>query len=265
MNRAAQVPLTAMLLAAALLPNVCWGDAEALINRRFAYRETILDQRAPPALERLVKEERTVVTFVEDLPATEGKTHFFIDADWTFDFSYKITPQPDDRQVAVTVSNLRLTFSERHVVRMPLAFHRADAWETQLLLHEFDHVAVSGDDRIRLLLDEVCGNLPTLTAPLRGADKPDEARLSELVNNEINRRQQAVIALVRANYVLLDKVSEHGQIPVPQRERFFAQLFTRANLQQNRFPYLQQVSKLLESEAYLAVKPKHLKADPAAR
>ena len=73
------------------------------------------------------------------------------------------------------------------------------------------------------------------------------------------------LELARANYVLLDKVSDHGQIPIPQREQFFAQLFTRANLQRNRFPFLDQVSKLLESEAYRAVKPKNLTADPAAR
>jgi len=257
--------LARVMLALVLLPTVCFADAEALINRRLAYRETILGQRAPQAVERLVKDEHTVVTFVADLPPDHAKTHFFIDVDWKFDYKYKALEEGDARELELTVSNVRLQIAERHVVRLPLAFHRADVWETQLLLHEFDHVAVSGDQRIRLLLAEVCGKLPTIAVQLVDDKKPDDAFLGKLVNKEINRRKDAVVNLARANYVLLDKVSEHGKVPVPQRERFFTQLFTRANLRQHRFPYLEQVSKLLESEAYRAVKPKHLKADPAAR
>ena len=89
--------------------------------------------------------------------------------------------------------------------------------------------------------------------------------MGSLVNKEVTRRKDAVIEVARANYVLLDKVSDHGQIPIPDRQRFFAQLFMTANLRQHRFPYLSQVSKLLASDAYRAVKPKHLKADPAER
>ena len=260
MNRLALV-----LLAAVLLPNLCFGDADALINRRFAYGETILGQRAPAAIERLIKGEQAVVTFVDDLPPNKGKTHFFINVDWKFNYRYEILTKDNARQVALTVTNVRLKIAQRHVVRMPLAFHHADVWETQLLLHEFDHVALSGDARIRLLLQEVCGRLPPITAELAGNKEPDDAFLSELVNKEIKRREQSVSELVKANYVLLDKVSKHGKIPTPQREQFFTRLFTRANLQQNRFPYIEQVGKLLASEAYRAVKPKHLKTDPAAR
>jgi hypothetical protein len=257
--------LARVLLAVMLLPNVCLGDVDALVDGRLVYRETILGRRAPKGVERLVKDEQTVVTFVADLPEGKGKTNFFIDVDWKYNYNYKILQQGDARQLELTVIDLRLQFSERHVVQMPLAYHRADVWETQLLLHEFDHVALSGDQRIKLLLDEVCGNLPTITVKLAGDEKPDDAFLGERVNDEITRREKAVLNLVRANYLLLDKVSDHGRVPIPNREQFFAQLFTRANLQQHRFPYLEQVSKLLDSEAYRAVKLKHLKTDPAAR
>lgn len=257
--------LARVLLAIVLLPVVTFGDADALINPRLAYRETILGQRAPKAVERLVKDEQTVVTFVADLPEGKGKTNFFIDVDWKYNYNYKILQQGDARRLELTVIDLRLQFSERHVVQMPLAYHHAEVWDTQLLLHEFDHVALSGDQRIKLLLDELCGKLPTITVKLAGDKKPDDAFLGETVNDEITRREQAVLDLVRANYVLLDKVSDHGRVPIPNREQFFAQLFTRTNLQQHRFPYLKQVSKLLDSEAYRAVKPNHLKTDPAAR
>ena len=257
--------LARMLIAVALLPTASFGDADAIINRRLAYRETILDQRAPMAIERLVKGEQTVVTFVDDLPADKAKTHFFIDVDWKYDYTYKIRQQNGTRQVALTVTDIQLEITVRHVVQMPLAFHHVGIWETQLLLHEFDHVALSGDTRIRRLLKEVCGNLSTITATQTGSSKPKDAFLAELINKEITRREEGVLDLVRSNYVLLDKVSDHGRISIPNRSQFFAQLFTQANLQQHRFPFLEQVSKLLASEAYREVKPKNLPTDPAAR
>lgn len=241
------------------------ADLDALINRDLAFRDTILGQHAPAAISRLIKGEATVVTFVPDLPDREGKTHFHIDLDWKYDFKYRTKKTKDAVEVTLSVSNLRVDVDIRHVVRMPKAYYRDDIWQTQLLLHEFDHVAVSGDGRVRMLLDELCGKLPQLRAKLTSGDRPSDAFCRAVINREFARRKDAVIALIGANYVLLDKVSDHGRRVVPDRKQFFTRLYTQRNLEERRFPYLQAVSKLLESDAYRAVKAKNLVKDPTER
>lgn len=240
------------------------ADASALINRDLVFRTEILDQRAPDAVQRLITNKDAVITFVGDLAKEHGKTHFFMNVDWKFDYKYRTRTQANSVEVTLEASNIRVECKTRHIVRMPLAYHRVDVWQTQLLLHELDHVAVSGDDRVQMLLEALCSNLPPITTKLMSGTKPSDKFCVAAISQEINRRRNAVIELARANYVLLDKLTEHGQRPVPNRLRFFAGLYTERNLEQNRFPFAKEVATLLESEEYRAVKPPNLATDPTA-
>jgi hypothetical protein len=52
----------------------------------------------------------------------------------------------------------------------------------------------------------------------------------------------------------LDKISEHGKKPIPDRERFFLQLYGPENLRKQKFAYMKEVGSLLNSKGY--AKPK---------
>ena len=79
------------IAVALLLPAVAKADADGLINKQLAFRDTILGQPAPRALRGLIKEGDVTVTFVTDLRASEGKTHYFFDVD----FSLPSSPAED--------------------------------------------------------------------------------------------------------------------------------------------------------------------------
>ena len=135
-------------------------DLDSRINLELAFRDSILEQPAPERFQPLIREGETTITFVRDLPETVGKTEFFLKVDWSYDYRYVTQATDGGTQVTVTPKNVKLTPRLRHVIRMPVAFYHAEVWDSRLLGHEFDHVAVSLDPRPRALLVHLCSNLP---------------------------------------------------------------------------------------------------------
>ena len=240
-------------------------DFDSLINLELAFRDTILDTPAPQHYQALIRDGETTITFVGDLPGTVGKTDFFLDLDWSYDYRYTAEIIDGNTSVAVNAMNIQLKPRLRHVIRLPVAFHHAGVWATPLLAHEFDHVAVSLDPRPRALLVHLCRNLPTYRFTINGQTKPSDEPMREGINREIRRRQSAVLDLLRANYVALDKVSKHGRQAIEQRDEFFETLYTRQNLEAAGFPFLRQADSLLASQSYQRLGPRHLASPPAAR
>jgi hypothetical protein len=238
------------------------AEDDALINKDLAFRKTIFDQPAPRKMQAMIDDGDVTTTFVGDMGDTLGKTHYFLDFDWTFDYKYSISQRDDRNILKLSVLKLKHKIKRRHVVRMPLAYYDPGVWRTQLMRHEFDHVAVSIDQRPILMLKHLCKQMSTIEHVLESPGKPSKELCLGLVNNALRRRQNAVIDLVRANYVLLDKVSMHGMIPVPNRGKFFVRLYTKQNLQEQRFPFADEVADLLETPEYRSVKVRNLATDP---
>lgn len=240
-------------------------DFDATINLELAFRDSILEQPAPRHFQSLIREGETTITFVTDLPATIGKTDFFLSMDWTYDYRYAAQVSEGVTQVAVTPTNIKLTPRLRHVIRMPLALYDTKVWESQLLGHEFDHVAVSLDPRPRSLLVYLCSHLPVYRFSIAGTGKPSDEQMRAGINREIERRQAAILELLRANYVALDKVSSHGQSAIQDRKDFFASLYKLQNLTDMKFKFLEDVRPLLESDDYRQLRSFHLPTDPVTR
>ena len=252
---------TSLLLLGASSPVAHCAEAADLINEALAFRTVIKDQTAPAGIASLIKLGDVTTTFVDDL-AARGVTHFLIDFDWTFDYRYKILERHGGRQLKLTAENIKPKITLRHVVRMPRSYYRSSVWESQLMRHEFDHVAASADPRPLLLLRHLLRSISVIDHALQATGKPSSELCSKLINAELNRREQAVSALIRANYELLDKVSKHGTLRVPNRNAFFARLYTKPNLEEMRFPFVKEVVHLLETDVYRLAKLPHLAADP---
>lgn len=258
--------ITAVMMAGVLLGAVsARGDGfDPGINLELAFRDSILEQPAPQRYQTLIREGETTITFVRDLPETVGKTDFFLNMEWSYDYRYTTQTTDGITEVSVTAMNLKLSPRLRHVIRLPVAFYHAGVWESQLLGHEFDHVAVSLDPRPQAMLVHLCQLLPAYRFSIIETEKPSDKQMREGINREIQCRQVAILELLRANYLALDKASEHGRSAMEDRNAFFESLYTRENLEAAEFPYLEELAMLLESDSYKSLRPHHIPADPIA-
>lgn len=255
-----------MMACLCLAPSTAPADEfESRINLELAFRDAILDKPAPSRLLPLIREGEVTITFVRDLPATIGKTDFFLKMDWSYDYQYQTQVENGVTNVSVTPSNIKPIPHLRHVIRMPVDFYRPEVWESRLLGHEFDHVAVSLDPRPRALLRHLCCHIPVYRFSLEGDAKPTDEQIRAGINGEIKRRQSAILDLIRANYATLDQVSLHGQSVMRDRKKYFDSLYTKLNLDAVEFAYQDEVEALLESEAYKSLRPCHVTEDPATR
>jgi hypothetical protein len=123
-------------------------------------------------------------------------------------------------------------------------------WNDPLLRHEFDHVAVSTDPRAALLAEHLLRKIRKLTVAIDPRQPVDSQHVDQIVLEEIGRRREAVVDLIRANYLRLDEVTRHGARPLADRESFFKSLYTESELRKSGFRYLAEAANLLGSAAY---------------
>lgn len=142
-------------------------------------------------------------------------------------------------------------FSEiTHVVQLPRGFQAGEGWFRRLKQHEFDHVAVSADERPRMICDHLIRHIGSLKMETGSTRKPGPQMINRWIAAEISARKEAVAELIRNNYQLLDDTTHHGTRRISDRKQFFEGLYSRERLAELNFKYLDQCAGLLESEAY---------------
>lgn len=176
--------------------------------------------------------------------------------DYSFDVQHHYTLQSDERRRGrVVVLTIRPTVQVKsyqitHTVRLPQELDSPARWDHFLMKHELDHVAISSDPRLRMLTEHLYHTLDVVRREVRLGERIDHALRINFVEEELAARRNAVTELLAENYRLLDKVSRHGNAPIPERNAFFKRLFTKPNLDETGFPYTGGVLDLLKSKAY---------------
>ncbi len=228
-------------------------------------REPISDDDAPTELKRLIADGKVKVVYDSDpefVKAARGWADFHVRLEHTFKYGLVKSRKNDRWQVRLTVAKLEQKIELTHLIRLPASFKSPDVWQGSILRHEFDHVAVSLDPRAMLLLHHLLKHLPVIERTLEPQEEPSNERLKQIITEEIDRRHKAVIELMRQNNVLLDKVGNHGARSVPDRAAFFAKLYTKEHLAEQKFPFVDQVLKLLETKEYQNAELRFVPRDP---
>ena len=228
-------------------------------------REPIPVDAAPPELKRLIADGKVKVVYDSDPEfekAQQGWATFNLLLEQTFHFKRTKVPKNGQSLVKAVVTKLTPKIELTHLIRLPASFKAPDIWQSTTLRHEFDHVAVSLDPRALMLLRHLLEHLPVVELTLEPDEEPSDERIRQLINEEIKRRHEAVLELMRQNNVLLDKVSRHGTRPVPDRAVFFAKLYTKEHLAEMKFPFVDQVLDLLKSSKYEKVELRFVPRDP---
>ena len=185
-----------------------------------------------------------------EFPERPGLTNFRFAIDRRYVYRSRIDRSGRRRQLVIDLSVTRLDITLTHVVRLPAERSVNEPIHAELVLHEFDHVAISTDPRPRLLLEHLVRGPARVTLPLETDARAVGDRLDAGLQETLTRSTDAVVALVGFNYAELDRLTQHGTRPLPDRRAFFEGLFTPENLRAAGFPALEQVADLLDSAAY---------------
>jgi len=174
-----------------------------------------------------------------------GRVKFILT--WHQAFTYR---NSWERRGGVTIvrihPRIRLTTNLRHEIRMPTG-RREEGWYARVLAHEYDHVAVSLDERPRLVFEHLVESLDALTAEVPGAPAVDSALVGRLINERVNEIGRAITRLIQQHYALLDTVTKNSMRDMPDRERFFRGLYTHERLLEFDFPFVDEVRGMLGS------------------
>ena len=88
-------------------------------------------------------------------------------------------------------------------------------WDNPLVQHEFDHVKLSTDknmeQRFKSLLQK--GNRQTIR--LTPDQIPSDQMVDEAIDRWIEKMFQNIVNLIDVRYVELDRITSHGQLPLP--------------------------------------------------
>ena len=222
----------------------------------------------PPELQRLIDRGKVEVVYDSDpefVRASRGWADFHVQIKSTF--KYDLTKSRMNGRWNVKLDNIKLkpTIELTHLIRLPSTFKSPDVWSSRTLRHEFDHIAVSLDPRAMLLLRHLLAHLPDIERTLEPKEMPTNDVLNRLVDEEVVKRRQAVVEVMKQNNQQLDKIGAHGAELVPNRATFFTQLYTKENLAETKFPFVEQVLDLLETAEYQRAESPFLARDPADR
>lgn len=230
-----------------------------------ATREPIPDDDAPQEFKRLIADGKVKVVYDSDpefVKAGRGWADFNVLLKHSYKYNLTKSKKNGRWQVKLVIHKFEPKIELTHLIRLPVSFKSPKVWRSQILRHEFDHVAVSLDPRAILLLRHLLAHLPVIERTLEPDEEPSNERLSQFINEEIDRRRRAVIELMRQNNLLLDNVGHHGVQPVPDRAAFFAKLYTKEHLAEMKFPFVEQVLDLLKSPKYDQLELRFLPRDP---
>lgn len=217
-------------------------------------------RQSPPQFNALVKTSDIEFDFYD--PAIEpdrfpGRALFSIDVRTRFLYDYQVVKRRARRYVIIRPKLQRIQWKLKHMIRLPKSYDAPTMWDTVLLLHELDHVAISSDPRLRMLLERALYSVERIEHPIAQAGVLDDAAIQKIINDEFIKRRDAVIELATKNYKLLDKVSAHGARDIPDRDAFFRKLYSKETLDEAGFPYLGDVVDLLNDETYEKAKLLH--------
>lgn len=225
---------------------------------------------APGEIARLVQQGNVTITTDDDKLAKANKaalTEFHFST--KFDFRYRNQWLEPDLSGEIPVWSTRITaWAEKpsaefhHTLVFHTRFEPRDPWASPLVRHEFDHVAISTDPRLKKIILKVLREKEQWTESWTSETKPSDAEVRKAVNGRLQARIPELERLVQAQYIQLDSESRDGRANLGDRTRFFRELYSVAGLEKCRFLYLDAVRVIMQDSSDTDVSEHYLFLDP---
>ena len=156
----------------------------------------------PEYSRRLIDEAGVSFAFydpVQEPRVHRGYTAFRLDMFYDASFQYRWEDGAAGRSVTIQtrIGNIRYRLSNR--VELPQHLDKNDRWNDSLVRHEFDHVAMTVDPRVRMLFEHLCRKVTPITRRLPLASPINDAVVKAIIHEEVERRCNAVIDLLIAS------------------------------------------------------------------
>lgn len=212
-----------------------------------------LKKDAPKFAKALMENDLLEIRFYD--PATEprkflGETRFDLDCIYKFKFKAKTTQRGRTRKAGIRVTFTQVKVVCKSTVYLPKSYeNKDDFWSTKLVRHEMEHVRINSDPRITLLIEFLTKMNTRFEVQLSSNESVNNESVKELLDDRTRLRREAVNSLIQFNHDDLDKVTGHGGTGKIE-ESFFAQLFTKKNIENGKFEYSRTVARYLGSTKY---------------
>jgi hypothetical protein len=207
----------------------------------------------PTYFARLIDEGNVTFDFYDPIRqprAHRGYTTFQYDVAYRSSFQYQWADLPGARQISIQPKIDRIKCTMVNEVQLPATLNNDRRWANSLVQHEFDHVAMTVDPRVRMLIEHLCEATPKIARKLPIDTAISDELVERLIHEVVEVRYQAVLRLLIANENDLDVQTRHGTWDLRDRRVYFDSLFTEPNLKQQRFPFLAEVKPLLQTKSY---------------
>ena len=208
----------------------------------------------PPYFKQLIETGNVEFEFYDPSKTRRehlGHTEFNVHVRHRSSFQYSWTVRRGVRHVSIRVAVSDISHDITHTITLPERLDSDRRWNDRLVRHEFDHVAITCDPRVLILIAHLYDGVDRIDREVPAGAKIDNRFVENLINEQITLRLHAVIEAVRANQELLDRVTRHGTRPIADRKKFFGSLYTEPNLKEIGFSYLGDSRDILKSKAYL--------------
>ncbi len=180
-------------------------------------------------------------------PNLDANAQFDFNVQTRWDYSIAVIRRSGQLELVVEPKFTFLDVKLKHMLRLPQENPGTERYRT-LLLHEYDHVAISTDERARLLLAKLIQSIGAIRKPWgSGAIPPPDSQVNTLISSEIESRKAAVVKLVLFAYERLDKLTDHGRKPFADRAQFAGWLYSPSHFKEAGFPFFKEADVSLSS------------------
>jgi hypothetical protein len=204
----------------------------------------------PAHLARLVDKGKVRIEVNEAAVQAARRTAI---TEFSFQFQYHMRYRPASSQkLSATDSPTKYSirffdteWSFQHRISLSEDYRPIKPWASALLLHEFDHVAISTDPRLAAIIETFDDSQLIIEIQDNQDRRKLKAAVDQAVAEHVKKFQALIEKLVNDKYKKLDEKSSNGLIPIGERGSFFHDLYSIETLRSEAFPCLDQVSEAI--------------------
>ena len=190
---------------------------------------------------RLIDRGNVKIVVDDDRVRNAGKaalTVFQFVIDYDFKFRHQLLGY--DKQAQVWQAKIVAWMDQPkvkldHKICLQSTFAPPSPWESVLLRHEFDHVAISTDPRLIKIIKRALQQRRQWIAKWEQPTPPTEQDIRKNILETIVSEVTSLERLVQSQYDLLDKESNQGLSAINIRTDFFKRLYTVPGLDECKY------------------------------
>ncbi len=198
---------------------------------------------APGEFVRLIDRGNVKIVVDDDRIRKSGKTaltlfQFVID----YDFKFRHQLLGVDKESHVWQAKISAWIDQPkvkldHTICIPSDFAPASPWESKLLRHEFDHVAISTDPRLVKIIKRALQQRRQWIGKWEQTGAPSEQDIRKNIFEAIAAEVKSLEQLVQSQYDKLDIESNQGLSSINSRKDFFKSLYTVEGLERCKYVF----------------------------